>query len=324
MEDKVYESIVKRPRPSLMAAGAFVLLAAAGLWLASLAVDALAPRLWPAGADFVALEALLDGLYYLPFMALPVALYMIHRKGLFDAMRLNPLPAGTTLLLIPMAVMSVYVADGLSVAWTLLLEGIGLRYNVSVPIPQNSRELTLAILLMAAAPAVCEELLFRGLVLSAWESRGTALAIGLSGALFALLHGNIFGLPVYLGLGLLMGYLVYALDSVYAGIVFHTVYNTACLVIPYLLAPMAEQAEEAMPTGAALMASAALDMLLTTGMVALLVNVVRMRSRLAGIRPIPRVRRPLSGGEKAMMIVLAAALLALNAITAMEFAGGGA
>ena len=51
---------------------------------------------------------------------------------------------------------------------------------------------------------------------------------------------------------------------------------------------------------------------------------VRMRSRLAGIRPIPRVRRPLSGGEKAMMIVLAAALLALNAITAMEFAGGGA
>jgi membrane protease YdiL (CAAX protease family) len=71
-------------------------------------------------------------------------------------------------------------------------------------------------------------------VLSAWESRGTWFAIGVAGSLFALLHGNLYGIPAYLLVGAIAGFMAYALDSVYAAMVYHTVYNTACLVIPYL------------------------------------------------------------------------------------------
>ena len=166
---------------------------------------------------------------------------------------------------------------------------------------------------------MCEELLFRGFVLAAWETRGTRFAIGVTAALFMLLHGNILGLPVYLALGLLIGYLVYALDSIYAGIVFHTVYNTACLVIPYLLSgsEAAEAAAGAMPSGGAMVLSIGLELLMTAAMIAMLLNAVRLRSRLAGVTPIPRIRRPLTGRERWMLAAAVVLMVATNVIIAV-------
>lgn len=298
MQDPIYSKIESTPRPTLFAASGFVLLALAGLWVSTL-LELLLPD-----AD----AALINALYYLPFTVLPVALYMLRRPGLGAAMRLNALPLLPTLSAALLGLLSVYVASLLSAAWSAGLDALGLRGMGGVPLPQSERDLLLSVLSLAAVPAVCEELLFRGFVLSAWESRGTRFAVGLTAALFALLHGNLYGIPAYLLVGAVAGFLAFALDSVYAAMVYHTVYNTACLVIPYLAA--GQQGDADLVIDAFAVISLAMQTFMIAAMMAMVILTLRMRARRNGIEPIPRIRRPLEGRDRAMLL---AAVLAMAA-----------
>ena len=307
MQDPIYDRIENTPRPTLFAASGFVWLAALGLWLSELAVMLLR-GLFPMG------EALEGALYYLPFVLLPVALYMGRRTGLADGMRLKPLPFAPTLLVAMLAIFSVTAASVLTAAWGLGLDALGLHQMDGYAVPQGQQALALSILTQAVMPAVCEELLFRGFVLSAWESRGTRYAIGVSAALFALLHGNLYGLPAYLLVGAIAGFVTFALDSVYAGMVYHTVYNAACLVVSWLVASAGEAAETATATGTFPVISLVLETAMVYLMMAMLLVMLRLRAQRHGIQPIPRVRRPLETRDKVMLIGATATMLASTVV----------
>ena len=296
MQDPIYAKIESTPRPTLFAASGFVLLASEGLWI-SVLLELLLPD-----AD----AALINALYYLPFTVLPVALYMLRRPGLGAAMRLNALPLLPTLSAALLGVLSVYVASLLAAVWSAGLDALGLRGMGGVPLPQSERDLLLSVLSLAAVPAICEDLLFRGFVLAAWESRGTRFAVGLTAVLFALLHGSLYGIPAYLLVGTVAGFLAFALDSVYAAMVYHTVYNTACLVIPYLAA--GRQGDANLVIDAFAIISLAIQTFMSASMMAMAILSLRMRARLNGIEPIPRIRRPLEGRDRAMLL---AAVLAM-------------
>ena len=311
MQDPIYAKIESTPRPTLFAASGFVLLAAIGLWVSTL-LELLLPN---AGA------ALINALYYLPFTVLPVGLYMRRRPGLGAGMRLNAPPLMPTLSAALLGLLSVYVASLISAAWAAGLDALGLRSLGGVPVPGNERELIASVLSLAAVPAVCEELLFRGFVLSAWESRGTRYAIGVTAVLFALLHGNLYGVPAYLLVGAVAGFLAFALDSVYAAMVYHTVYNTACLVIPYLAAG---QAGEDVAIDAAAVFSLAVQAVMIAAMMAMTIMTLRLRARHAGIVAIPRIRRPLEGRERAMLLAAVLVMVASMVILLILTMQGGA
>lgn len=297
MQDPIYNKIEGTPRPTLFAASGFVLLSVAGLWI-STAIESLLPD-----AGMAAINAL----YYLPFMVLPIALYMRRHPGLGPGMRLNALPLLPTLSVILLGVLSVYIASLLSAAWSMALDALGLRGLDGIGAPQTERELLMSVVILAAVPAICEELLFRGFVLSAWESRGTWYAIGVTTALFALMHGNLYGLPAYLLVGAMAGYLSFALDSLYAAMVYHTVYNATCLAIPYLAAA---NAGGDTPVDATLVLSMVLDTAMIALMMIMVLSMLRLRARREGIEPIPRIRRPLEGRDRLMLL---AAVLAMAA-----------
>ena len=303
MQDPVYAQITEKKRPSLFAASGLLLLACAGLWLSSLLELAL-----PEGGG-----VLLNAAYYLPFIALPLLLYARRHPGLSDALRLNPPPLGWTVALALLALLSVFVASALSALWAGMLDALGLRSPGALAAPASERDLAIAIISMAALPAVCEELLFRGFALSAWETRGTWYAIGVTSALFALLHGNLYGLPNYLLVGAVAGYATWALDSVYAGIVYHTVYNAACLVIAHLLAGEGD-AEVALDL--AMVVNIALRAAMQILTMLLLLALLAQRARHANIASIPRIRRPLSPRERAMLWAAVGAMVASTAIVA--------
>lgn len=302
MQDPIYSKIESQPRPTLFAASGFVLLAAVGLWISTL-LEFLLPD---------ASMAIVNALYYLPFMLLPVGLYMLRRPGLGPTMRLNALPVLPTLSAALLGLLSVYVASMLSAVWGTTLDALGLRGLGGAPVPQNEAELVTSILTLAAMPAICEELLFRGFVLSAWESRGTWFAMGVTAVLFALLHGNLYGIPAYLLVGAVAGYLAFALDSLYAAMVYHTVYNASCLVLPYLASG---QGDADVTIDAATVFSLAVQTIMIAAMMAMLMATLRLRARREGIEPIPRIRRPLEGRDKAMLLaavlVMAASMLIL-------------
>ncbi len=292
--DNALGALVERPRPTILAAAAVALLATAGLWIASLLISRV-PL-----SDQNAREFLFGAMYYLPFVALPIALYGLKRPGLSASMRLNPLPPLTTLAVILAAMLSVYLASVLDGVWAMLLNALGLHEpEVSVEIA-SSRALTLAILHSAAIPAVFEELLCRGFVFAAFESRGTRLAVWVSSAIFALMHGNVYGLPAYLLVGATSAFLVFALDSLYAGIAYHTVYNALILLSLYLL----PASDGAAAPDAAMLTSVALDATLAALMLFLLLRTLDRRRRALGIEAVPRIRAPLRNGERALLFAL--------------------
>ncbi len=311
MIDPLYSKIESTPRPTLFAASGFVLLAAAGLWISTL-FELLLPE---------ASVAVVNALYYLPFMVLPVGLYMLRRPGMGAAMRLNALPLLPTLSVALLGALSVYVASMLSAAWGAGLDALGLRGLESVPVPQDQRQLLTSVVSLAAIPAICEELLFRGFVLSAWESRGTRFAIGVTAALFALLHSNLYGIPAYLLVGAVAGFLAFALDSLYAAMVYHTVYNTFCLVLPYLASG---QGDAPVTIDAAAIFSLAVQTMMIAAMMLMLMASLRLRARREGIEPIPRIHRPLEGRDRAMLLAAVLAMAASTLILLILTTRGGA
>lgn len=299
MIDPIQNRIGSTPRPTLTAASALVCLAVAGLWLTTLAEAALSTTS----------VALLNALYYLPFVGLPLFICTRRVPGLSRSLRLNPPPMLSMLSVALLALMSVYAASALTAVWGMGLNALGLRAPGAYPAPQTERELLLSILTLAAVPAVFEELLFRGFVLAAWESRGTALAVCLSAGLFALLHGNLYGLPAFFLVGASAGIVAWALDSVYAAIAYHTIYNAACLVIPYL---MRGQANAEVAASGSMLFSLVVETLMLLGLMAVLLTSMLLRAHNRGVEPIPRIRRPLTTGER---LTLAAAVLLMATST---------
>lgn len=286
---------IEAPRPTILAATAALLLAALGLWIASLLASQLQIN------DAAARELIFCAIYYLPFIALPIVLYAARRPGLSTSLRLNPLPVVPTLAVVSVAMLSVYLASAADGLWGLMLDALGLHApDVSVDL-DTPRALTLAILSSAALPAIFEELLCRGFVFSAFETHGTRFSIWLSALMFALLHGNVYGLPAYFLVGAVSAVLVFALDSLYAGMVYHTVYNAFILVTLYMLPQMSEDA-------AASQSPAVLSILIdvvTFGLLMfLLLRMLDRRRRLLGIEPVPRVSAPLRRSEWALLAAL--------------------
>jgi sodium transport system permease protein len=85
--------------------------------------------------------------------------------------------------------------------------------------------LWLVLFAVALTPAVCEELFFRGLVMSGMGSLGRWWAIALSALLFAVAHASIYRLLPTLLLGLVLGYAVWKSGSILCGMVVHALNN---------------------------------------------------------------------------------------------------
>jgi membrane protease YdiL (CAAX protease family) len=100
--------------------------------------------------------------------------------------------------------------------------------------PENAGELALAALCAAVIPALCEELLFRGLVQGVIARRwGDRPAVWLTSLLFALMHFTLLGFPVLLVIGLLLSRLMLTGKTLLLTMIFHAMYNFSVLTINY-------------------------------------------------------------------------------------------
>ena len=100
------------------------------------------------------------------------------------------------------------------------------------------------ILVMALTPAICEELAFRGFILSGLRHGGRKWqAIVISSIFFGLAHGFLQQSLVAVALGLLLGYLAVQTSSLLPCVVFHFVHNSLAL----LAARFAETAWDGWP-----------------------------------------------------------------------------
>jgi sodium transport system permease protein len=85
--------------------------------------------------------------------------------------------------------------------------------------------LWVVLLAVAVTPAICEELFFRGVVLSGLSRLGMWPAIAISALLFGLAHASIYRLLPTFALGLILGYVVWKTGSIVTSMIVHALNN---------------------------------------------------------------------------------------------------
>lgn len=166
----------------------------------------------------------------------PVLIYAILKKADFrETFRIRKLKPLHALFVVLLSIAAYPVAMMLNNIALYFLQFIGNIPSQPIPIPQNIIELLVGILIIAVSPAICEEMLHRGLLLSAYERRGSMKAVVITAIFFGIFH---FDLTNFLGpifLGLMIGYYVVRTNSIFAGMLAHFLNNAISEVIQYFM-----------------------------------------------------------------------------------------
>lgn len=318
-------------RPTRLSALILWLIAAAGLILFPLLNPLLDPLI---GRLNVHVQLLIsNSLYYLVFAALPVFLLARRTPGLYMAYRPNPISLFNTISVVVIALLGMFFANDLAVLWSIPLQKLGFDVlSTNLPSATNTFELMLSVFYVAVLPGVCEEFLFRGAILPAFEEEGTKRAMWISALLFMMVHGTIAGAPTQFILGIILAFLVIWTDSIYAGLIYHTVHNAASILLQFAQ-------EQALPADAAAQPAdllelvgglegvvvLAVEVLLSGAMIAFTLKMFRLRGRLAGITEEPCQKKPLAKWDIIVLvlgIILCCVLYVIDMCARANFLGG--
>ena len=266
-----------------------------------------------------------DLIFYLPFMALPIALKLRHEPKTLTAYRPGGFGLGTTISIVLLALLGFLFTNDLTLLWAVLLQKLGIPLAQSgITDPQNTRELMLAVLSVAVIPSICEEFCFRGAIFSALEAGGTRRAMILSSLLFTGLHASISGAPAEFLLGLMMCYLTYACNSIYAGMIYHTVHNTTSLLVSYTQSSGSSEAVTDYLSaigGLSGVISLIFGLILNGILLFLLLRPFKLRAMLTGIQVLPRKREKPDRWELLLIICIALALAFLYSMALVAALG---
>jgi len=167
---------------------------------------------------------------------IPVIVYvLIKRLNIREVFRLNRLEPLPGLIILLLAFPAQFAGNMLNSLVVYLLQFIGDIPNNPIPVPANLWELAVGILVIAVSPAICEELLHRGLLLKAYEKRGSTKAVAFTAIFFGIFHFDITNLLGATFLGLLIGYYVIRTNSIFAGILAHFLNNAIFEVLHFFL-----------------------------------------------------------------------------------------
>lgn len=167
---------------------------------------------------------------------LPVILLgLATRVDMKRALRLNKIKLSTIwkTLLLSFALLPIIAASNLIVI--TILSYFGKVIMPEIPMAKTGSEFLLMFFLVAISPGICEEMLFRGLVMNAFESHFNKKTGAIAAAiLFGIFHFNIQNIFGPIILGLVFGYLVQATNSIFTGMLSHTFNNGIAVVASYL------------------------------------------------------------------------------------------
>ncbi len=93
----------------------------------------------------------------------------------------------------------------------------------------------LVIIIVAAVPAICEEVMFRGFIQKSFELKLKPFwAILITATFFGIYHFNPYGLIPLIGLGLYFGFAVYMSDSIFTSMSLHFLNNLVAVIMFFI------------------------------------------------------------------------------------------
>lgn len=105
----------------------------------------------------------------------------------------------------------------------------------NIPAATDTKGFLYGLFAMSISAGICEEVMFRGVILNTYNKLGYKKSIFITAALFAMFH---FTLVNFIGpfiLGIVFGIMVYRTNSIYSSIIAHGVNNAIALGILYFV-----------------------------------------------------------------------------------------
>lgn len=173
--------------------------------------------------------SLVDSILYFAAFTLPIGVFrLISVKTVsMPDMQLEPKLPKYLLLIIPASIAANFVLAYVN-SMVMLPFNYDSIYELMTPTYDNGYYLyhfALDVFGTAIVPAVCEELLFRGLILACLLPYGKKTAVLGSAFMFAMMHQN-FGQLIYtFGMGILLALIAIKTRSVFGGMILHFLNN---------------------------------------------------------------------------------------------------
>lgn len=162
-------------------------------------------------------------------------LIYLKSKGLSfkKTLRLNRISFKQALYVIGITICTYPIAVFLNLIVILILGLFGDLAVNTVPIPSTAPMYLLSLFIIAISPGICEEIMFRGTIMNAYDKLSKKKAIIYSSILFGVFHLNLQNLVGPILLGLVFGIIVYKTNSIYSSILGHALNNGIAITIGY-------------------------------------------------------------------------------------------
>jgi membrane protease YdiL (CAAX protease family) len=168
-------------------------------------------------------------------VAIPCIVFLyLNSADYKETLKLKPLNLGRAIMCALIGMTAQSVASVLNIPMLVfVLSRHGSLPELVMDTPQSLWQLLWGALFVAFIPSVFEELLMRGIVLTATQSKGYRASLLIGGLYFALLHNQYESIVGHFFLGFVLCYVVWMTESVVGGIIAHFFFNLSGMVYGY-------------------------------------------------------------------------------------------
>lgn len=139
------------------------------------------------------------------------------------------------LVCIIFGLLSFFLLSGAINHFQWIVEKLGYKQDSSMFTLNSVKDLIVCYISLALIPAVCEELLFRGVIINCLKHKGEIFAVVLSAIMFALFHLSPIQLIYPICWGLLLGIVYLRTKNILFPIIMHFINNAFSITIQYFI-----------------------------------------------------------------------------------------
>ena len=118
----------------------------------------------------------------------------------------------------------------------ICIDSLLIRLNITsntIPYALTTKNYFISILSLVILPAICEELLFRGIIFKGLKQHGKIFSVCITAIMFSIFHMSTTQTVYPLLMGLLLSVIMFYEDNIYYCIIVHTVNNFISLTVSY-------------------------------------------------------------------------------------------
>ena len=160
-----------------------------------------------------------------------VLIFIFYKKGKTNKIT-SKLSLKKVLIYTLVAICSFLCLYPLIVCIDSLLIKCGIELS-TLPYELTTKNYFISLISLVLAPAICEELLFRGIIFSGLKSHGKTFSISITAIMFSLFHMSISQTVYPLLMGLLLSVIMYYENNIYYCILVHGINNFLSLTLSY-------------------------------------------------------------------------------------------